>query len=153
MRRADNLTTFMCRLTSWNPQVLSRSVMGLLYLLPWHVLTIDYFVYISDVLKLKLTHKDFPRFFHIGDVRRCEESQPVIRRRTTLKLVCGILMLVFMKSIAVWNVTPCSCVDRYFVRSFCLRPQGGRVHVFYKWRQQVSPKHVYAVWWEIWVST
>jgi len=38
MRRADNLTTFMCRLswnqgasTSWNPQGLSRAVMGLLY--------------------------------------------------------------------------------------------------------------------------
>ena len=37
---ADNLTTFMCRLswnlgasTSWNPQGLSRPVMGLLYLL------------------------------------------------------------------------------------------------------------------------
>ena len=40
MRRADNLTTFMCRLSlklgasdSWNPQGLSRPVMGLLYLL------------------------------------------------------------------------------------------------------------------------
>jgi len=39
MFRADNLTTFMCRLssnmgasTSWNPQGLSRPVMGLLYL-------------------------------------------------------------------------------------------------------------------------
>ena len=39
MRRSDNLTTFMCRLswnlgasTSWNPQGLSRPVMGLLYL-------------------------------------------------------------------------------------------------------------------------
>ena len=39
VRRADNLTTFMCRLswnlgasTSWNPQGLSRPVMGLLYL-------------------------------------------------------------------------------------------------------------------------
>ena len=38
VRRADNLTTFMCRLswnpgasTSWNPQGLSRPVMGLLY--------------------------------------------------------------------------------------------------------------------------
>jgi hypothetical protein len=38
--RADSLTTFMCRLSwnleasvSWNPQDLSRSVMGLLYLL------------------------------------------------------------------------------------------------------------------------
>ena len=37
--RADNLTTFMCRLswnlgasTSWNPQALSMSVQGLLYL-------------------------------------------------------------------------------------------------------------------------
>ena len=37
-RRADNLTTFMCRLSwnlgassSWNPQGLSRTVMGLLY--------------------------------------------------------------------------------------------------------------------------
>ena len=39
VRRADNLTTFMCRLswnlgasTSWNPKSLSRPVMGLLYL-------------------------------------------------------------------------------------------------------------------------
>jgi hypothetical protein len=37
--RADNLTTFLCRLsgnlgasTSWNPQGLSRPVMGLLYI-------------------------------------------------------------------------------------------------------------------------
>jgi hypothetical protein len=37
--RADNLTTFMCRLsrnleasTSWNPKGLSKPVMGLLYL-------------------------------------------------------------------------------------------------------------------------
>jgi hypothetical protein len=37
VRRADNLTTFMCRLstnlgasTSWTPQGLSRPVMGLL---------------------------------------------------------------------------------------------------------------------------
>jgi hypothetical protein len=40
VRRADNLTTFICRLswnlgasTFWNPQGLSRPVMGLLYLL------------------------------------------------------------------------------------------------------------------------
>jgi hypothetical protein len=44
VRRADNLTTFMCRLsrnlgasTSWNPKGLSRSVMELLYLY-YHVL-------------------------------------------------------------------------------------------------------------------
>jgi hypothetical protein len=41
VRRTDNLTTFMYRLSwnlgassSWNPQGLSRPVMGLLYLLP-----------------------------------------------------------------------------------------------------------------------
>ena len=40
MRRADNFTTFMCRLSwnlgasnSWNPQGLSKPVMGLLHLL------------------------------------------------------------------------------------------------------------------------
>jgi hypothetical protein len=40
MRRDDNLTTFMCRLsrnlgtsTSWNPKELSRPVMGLPYFL------------------------------------------------------------------------------------------------------------------------
>ena len=40
MRKADNLATFMCRLswnlgalTSWNPQGLPRPVMGLLYLI------------------------------------------------------------------------------------------------------------------------
>jgi len=39
VRRADNLTTFVCRLswnlgasTSWNPQGLPRPVMGLIYL-------------------------------------------------------------------------------------------------------------------------
>jgi hypothetical protein len=53
VRRADNLTTFMCRLSrnlgassSWNPKGLSRPVMGLLFFLPfpadacthnWHV--------------------------------------------------------------------------------------------------------------------
>ena len=43
MRSADNLTKFMCRLswnlgasTSWNPQGLSRPVMGLLYLCLLH---------------------------------------------------------------------------------------------------------------------
>jgi hypothetical protein len=46
VRRADNLTTCMCRLsrnlgasTSWNPVGLSRPVMGLLYLffLPFYI--------------------------------------------------------------------------------------------------------------------
>ena len=52
MRRADNLTTFMCRLswnlgasTSWNPQCLSKPVMGLLYLLSFYL----GFVIVSDL--------------------------------------------------------------------------------------------------------
>jgi hypothetical protein len=47
MRRADKLTTFMCRLsrnlgssTTWNPKDLSRPVMGLLYLLPEGMITL-----------------------------------------------------------------------------------------------------------------
>jgi hypothetical protein len=44
VHRADNLTTFKCRLsrnlgasTSWNPQGLSRVVMGLIYLYLYHI--------------------------------------------------------------------------------------------------------------------
>jgi hypothetical protein len=63
VRRADNLTTFMCRLstnlgasTSWTPQGLSRPVMGLLYLTfiqcsevaPGTVLR--HFIYITSIL-------------------------------------------------------------------------------------------------------
>jgi len=47
VHRDDNLTTFMCQLswnlgasTPWNPQGLSRLVMGLLYLLPWRLVPI-----------------------------------------------------------------------------------------------------------------
>ena len=47
VRRADSLTTFMCRLscnleasTCWNPQGLSRPVVGLLYLLPFSLLSL-----------------------------------------------------------------------------------------------------------------
>ena len=47
MRTADNLTTFTCRLSwnlgasaSWNPQGLSRPVMGLLYLLHMKVVSL-----------------------------------------------------------------------------------------------------------------
>jgi hypothetical protein len=58
MHRADNLTIFMCRLswhlgasTSWNPQGLSRAVMGLLYL---------YFTVI-----IKITHVAIKEFLGI----------------------------------------------------------------------------------------
>jgi len=58
VRRADNLTTFMCRLswnlgasTSWNPQGLSRPVMGLLYL---YILCLDQHFQHYCVVWLKL---------------------------------------------------------------------------------------------------
>ena len=45
VRRPDNLTTFMCRLswnlgasTSWNPQGLSRHIVGLVYLIQWSLI-------------------------------------------------------------------------------------------------------------------
>src|SRR5215475_14309547 len=57
MCRADNLTTFMCRLsghlgasTSWNPQGLSKPVMGLLYL---------YLFLLFPEIKLKLKGRRF----------------------------------------------------------------------------------------------
>ena len=59
VRRADNLTTFMCPLswdlgasTFWKPQGLSRSVMGLLYL--YHFQTTLYFDLIPLLLLLAL---------------------------------------------------------------------------------------------------
>ena len=65
MRRADNLTTFMCRLswnlgasTSWNPQGLSRPVMGLLYL----YLSTSYFFTLSFLHSFLLS---FLQFFHV----------------------------------------------------------------------------------------
>jgi hypothetical protein len=57
VRRADNLTTFMCRLsrnlgasTSWNPQGLSRPVMGLLYLFFFYKTRIDELKYLSQIV-------------------------------------------------------------------------------------------------------
>ena len=59
VRRADNLTTFMCRLswnlgtsTSRNPQGLSRAVMGLLYLLPLYILRNEMHCCSHKVIKL-----------------------------------------------------------------------------------------------------
>ena len=71
--RADNLTTFMCWLswnlgisTSWNPQGLSRPVMGLLYLyLSWTVATIAFFDIISS--SFKDNHPIIPRCAN-GDI-------------------------------------------------------------------------------------
>jgi len=60
VRRTDNLTTFMCRLlrnlgtsASWNPQGLSRSVQGLLYLYILYIYLYIYIVYNILLLVLK----------------------------------------------------------------------------------------------------
>jgi len=64
VRRADNLTTFICRLSwnlgasnSWNPQGLSIPVMGLLYLLPNRVTFITSFRIILQRLPKSLEAK------------------------------------------------------------------------------------------------
>jgi hypothetical protein len=56
VRRADNLTTYMCRLsknrgasTTWNPKGLSRPVMGLLYL--YHYTSCCCYSFFSQYLK------------------------------------------------------------------------------------------------------
>jgi len=67
LRRADNLTIFMCRLslnlgvlTSWNPQDLSRPVKGLLY----HLTEVDIVVSHSKnffSLSLNFCRSQWPR--------------------------------------------------------------------------------------------
>jgi hypothetical protein len=59
---ADNLTTFMCRLsrnlgasTSWTPQGLSRPVMGLLYLFTIYMKTIFVHQFSDDLRKLRFS--------------------------------------------------------------------------------------------------
>jgi len=67
VRTADNLTTFVCRLsrnlgasTSWNPQGLSRHVMGFIYILPiiiYSKLILSvYVVQVTSVAHLKGSH-------------------------------------------------------------------------------------------------
>jgi hypothetical protein len=60
VRRADNLTTFMCRLssnpgflTSWNPRVLSSPVQGLFYLYLYQ------YLYLSILLRDILMYTEF----------------------------------------------------------------------------------------------
>ena len=70
MRSADNLTTFMCRLSghlgvsaSWNPQGLSRPVQGLLYLylyLYFHFLILLDIVLFKDKKEFNLQILKFP---------------------------------------------------------------------------------------------
>jgi len=73
MRRADNLTTFMCRLSrnlgasaSWKPQGLSRPVMGLLYLYLYLVLTTIYVAYSSTQFH--------PIFFYENNEKSIKDS-------------------------------------------------------------------------------
>jgi hypothetical protein len=64
--RADNLTTFMCRLsinlgasTSWNLKGLSRTVMGLLYLLPSEIKSVKSIIKLKKILSNLLLEKSF----------------------------------------------------------------------------------------------
>jgi len=56
LRRADNLTTFMCPLslnlgasTSWNPQGLSTPVMGLLYRFTYRITNVSLSMYFLEI--------------------------------------------------------------------------------------------------------
>jgi hypothetical protein len=69
VRKANNLTTFMCRLSwnlgasiSWNPQRLSRPVMGLLYLFYCYIYSNN--SWIMDQIK---THSEFGTASMKGD--------------------------------------------------------------------------------------
>jgi len=62
VRRDDSLTTFMCRLswnlgasTSWNPQGLSRPVIGLLYILNVNTTAWGWPIWPKQVATLKVT--------------------------------------------------------------------------------------------------
>jgi hypothetical protein len=68
VRRSDNLTTFVCRLsrnseasTSWNPKGLSRPVAGKLYLF------FNKLVYVSMTTHRKATDKHLRRPSAVGD--------------------------------------------------------------------------------------
>ena len=74
VRRADNLTTFMCRLSwnlaassSWKPQGLSRPVMGLLYLylLPVCILLRAAFLMSRIFKKICVISRKFLQFVYI----------------------------------------------------------------------------------------
>jgi len=81
VRRADNLTTFMCRLswnlgasTSWNPQGLSRPVMGLLYFLP---LTTVFSMYPTAVTPTNRTTLYFETSENTS-ITRCRNTKNII---------------------------------------------------------------------------
>ena len=102
MRRADNLTTFMCRLswnlgpsTSWNPQGLSRLVQGLLYLYFISVLELNmlnswlfyWFLYVWDCCF------SYWKCVLLGgtpyaDVATCEVGNRVMRGQRLSQLHC-----------------------------------------------------------------
>ena len=67
MRRADNLTTFMYRLslnlepsTSWHPYGLSRSVMGLLNLYLYFKWLLVHVIFVVDIVVLGQSFRLFP---------------------------------------------------------------------------------------------
>jgi len=95
VRRADNLTTFMCRLSlnlgassSWNPQGLSRTVMGLLYLC---LLFYDHKeVYRKIECNMKLTSTDRSRAFVSKPQCRHLTQQYFTTQRDAATLSCKL---------------------------------------------------------------
>ena len=72
VRRADNPTIFMCRLSwylgasaSWNPQGLSRPVMGLLYHLIYIKMNVCLFV-LWNLYKFSFLNRSEPNLAHVS---------------------------------------------------------------------------------------
>jgi hypothetical protein len=103
LRRADNLTTCMCRLswnlgasTSWNPQGLSRHVIGLLYL----------YLYLYLYSMLPFTLKMEALFSHETSVTthqtaRCNNPQGHNMTGTISAVLSSIKLIFTQKSLLV----------------------------------------------------
>jgi len=96
VRRADNLTTFMCPLswnlgasTSWNPQGLSRLVMGLLYLSTSVLIRV--FGWMGYVNK---TNKPTGSEENISNIKQCHVKHPVNTRRCMVYVSGNYLLSV-----------------------------------------------------------
>jgi hypothetical protein len=135
VRRADNLTTFMCRLsrnlgasTSWNPVGLSRPVMGLLYLFFLY----EYVMYVIE-RDLKFCFWPVIYDFNLGAwvnvwIQResLEQNQPagdffVTNHRTTVNgMLIGMNFRVFSTGISQKTVFRVLMPPRHAPPTCCL---------------------------------
>jgi len=111
VRRADNLTTFMCRLsrilgasTSWTPQGLSRPVMGLLYLI-----SLVYAINCYWEAGAGSTGQEVPHTHHVEKTHRWALywSSWFHPHPYTLLTVHFILKIIF--SFHIYRLKPCTC--------------------------------------------